>query len=155
MISPEILRRYSFFGLLNNSQLTNLAIAAEEIQLEDGDTVFEQGQPATALYFLRDGCIDLYYTIENADRDGTHKEISVCQINPGEPFGISALIEPHILTSTARSSNHSSIIKIEAEALKELFAGDPRFEIIVLRRVAKAAMDRLHDTRIQLAAAWS
>jgi len=98
MISPELLRRYPFFAHFDETQLVKLAILSEEIQLDDGQVIFEQGQKADTLYFLLNGGVDLYYAI--SDR----KEIPVCEINVGEPFGISTVIEPNILTSTARSN---------------------------------------------------
>jgi len=75
-------------------------------------------------------------------------------IYPGEPFGISSLIEPHIFTSTAFASQPSRVITIEADRLRELFQKDKRLAYILTHSAAKAAIERLHATRIQLAAAW-
>ncbi|MEW5868015.1 MAG: cyclic nucleotide-binding domain-containing protein [Chloroflexota bacterium] len=155
MISPELLRRYPFFGQLNDEQLRNLAMIAEQISLENDAVVLQEGQPAQALYFLLDGCVDLYYTVQEAFQQADRKQIPVSQINIGEPFGISALIEPHILTSTARSSGTSRAIRFDAQGLKDLLARDPQLEAVLLRRMAQAAIERLHATRVQLAAAWS
>ena len=149
MISPELLRRYPFFGYFNEPQLVNLAMLAEEFQLEDGQVVFEQGHKADSLYFLLNGGIDLYYSIPDS------KQIPVCEINVGEPFGISTLIEPHILTSTARSSGSSRVIRFSNGGLKIIIAEDPGIELVLLRQVAATAIERLYATRTQLAAALS
>ena len=149
MISPELLRRYPFFGYFNEPQLVNLAMLAEEFQLEDGQVVFEQGHKADSLYFLLSGGIDLYYSIQDS------KQIPVCEINVGEPFGISTLIEPHILTSTARSSGSSRVIRFSNGGLKRIIAEDPGIELLLLRQVAATAIERLYATRTQLAAALS
>jgi CRP/FNR family transcriptional regulator len=149
MISPELLRRYPFFGYFNEPQLVNLAMLAEEFQLEDGQVVFEQGHKADSLYFLLSGGIDLYYSIPDS------KQIPVCEINVGEPFGISTLIEPHILTSTARSSGSSRVIRFSNGGLKRIIAEDPGIELLLLRQVATTAIERLYATRTQLAAALS
>lgn len=79
----------------------------------------------------------------------------MCQVNIGEPFGISTLIEPYVLTSTARSSNTSRVLRFDGNALRELFAEDQELELLLLRQVAKTAVERLHATRTQLAAAWA
>jgi CRP-like cAMP-binding protein len=149
MISPELLRRYPFFGTFGESQLVNLAMIAEEIQLADHQIVFKQGNKAEALCFLLNGGVDLYYTISD------EKEIPVSEINVGEPFGISTLIEPHILTSTARSGGESRIIRFSNESLRHLIADDPSVELILLRQMAKTAIERLYATRTQLAACLS
>ena len=155
MVSPEILRRYPFFARLNSNQLANVAMSTEKIEFEDGSSLFAQGEPANRLFFLLDGCVDLYYTIQDAFLPDQRQEALVCQINPGEVFGISALIPPHELSSSARCSGPCRIMAIDVEKLAGLFSDDRQLEILFLRRIAQAAMQRLHDTRIQLAAAWT
>jgi CRP-like cAMP-binding protein len=155
MIPAELLRRYSFFGHLNGDQRKALAAIGEEITLKDKEIVFEEAHPAEALYFLIDGCIELYYTIRDAYLSSDREEVLVCQINVGEPFGISTMIEPFILTSTARSCKTSHVLKFNAPALRKLLEQDPHLEVFLLRQMAAAAIDRLHATRTQLAAAWA
>ncbi|MFZ0534148.1 MAG: Crp/Fnr family transcriptional regulator [Anaerolineales bacterium] len=155
MISIELLRRYPFFGRLGYEQLKALAMIAEEIKLEDGQVVIEEGKPADALYFLVEGSVVLYHPVGGPQTKGIISEVPVCEINPGEPFSISALIEPHILTSTGRSSGVSRVIRLTVEDLKAAFAMDARLECMMIRCVAEAAMGRLNSTRVQLAAAYA
>ena len=154
MISIELLRRYPFFGRLGYEQLKALAMIAEEIQLKDGQVVIEEGKPADALFFLLEGSVALFHPIESPQADG-NSEISVCDINPGEVFSISALIEPHVLTSTARSAGESRVIRLGVDDLKKAFGEDPKLECMMIRCVAEAAMGRLNSTRVQLAAAYA
>ena len=155
MVSPETLRRFPFFAFLNPSQLANIAMNTEEVEYENGTTLFEQGGSAQTLYFLVKGCVDLYFTIQEAYNSDERQEALVCQINPGEIFGISSLIPPHELTSTARSNGDSLVMEIDSTQLAELFKQDSQLEMLLLHRIAQAAMQRLHSTRIQLAAAWT
>jgi CRP-like cAMP-binding protein len=155
MISIELLRRYPFFGRLGYEQLKALAMIAEGIKLENGQVVIEEGKPADALYFLVEGSVVLYHPIGSPQEEGGSSEVPVCEINPGEPFSISALIEPHVLTSTARSSGVSRVIRLMVEDLKTAFAQDARLECMMIRCVAEAAMGRLNSTRVQLAAAYA
>ncbi len=155
MVSTELLQRYPFFGQLDARQLQSLAKIAKEVHLKDGEVIFQEGAPAKALYFLLEGCIDLRYTIMEAYAAIDRKDVLVCQINRGEPFGISALIEPHVLTATASSCEDSRVIRVDAQALEELFASDRELEAVLLRRVARAAIERLHATRVLLATAWA
>jgi CRP-like cAMP-binding protein len=118
-------------------------------------TLFSEGQPAEVLYFLEDGHVDLYHTIGETNPSDVRKWISVGEINPGEPFSISALIEPYILSSTARVSRPSRIIKIEAKLLRTLFEKDHKLAYLLTYKAAKAVIERLHSTHIQLAAVWA
>jgi CRP-like cAMP-binding protein len=155
MVSPETFRRYPFFALLTPDQLAQVAMLTEENEFTDGATLFEQKDRAERLYFLLEGCVDLYYTVVESFLPADRREALVCQINPGEIFGISALIPPHEMTATARSAGRSRVMEINAGELAALCAQDAQLEILLLRRVAQAAMQRLHAAHIQLAAAWA
>ncbi len=155
MISPELLRHYPFFHSLNDAQLRAIAMIAEEEHVETGVTLFREGQSAEKLYFLANGCIDLYYSVDESTSSEFRKGIPVGEINPGEPFSISALIEPNILSSTAYVSRPSQIIKIGAKPLMALFDKDRRLAYLLTYQAAKAVIERLYMTRIQLAAAWA
>ncbi len=155
MISTELLRQYPFFGLLDANQLREIAMISEEISFKEGDKIFDKDSPAKTLYFLLEGAISLYYTGENSSSQAFSKGIPVGEINPGEPFSISALIKPHILTSAAWSLRPSRAIAIDAESLRKLFEKDPQIAYVLTLKAAQAAIERLHATRVQLAAAWA
>lgn len=149
MVSPELLRRYPFFCYLDEAQQTAIALIGEEATYAPGETIFEEGQPADTLYLLLEGCVDLYYTASGDSKD----QMLVTEINPGEPFSISALIEPHLLTATAKAPTLSRVLQIQGKGLRALCEVDPKMGYTLMRQAAKAAMDRLHFTRVQLAAA--
>jgi CRP-like cAMP-binding protein len=155
MVSPELLRLYPFFGHLDDAQLRELAMIAEEVPFKSGEIVFREGDPAEYLYFLLEGCIDLYFTLAGAEHAAPEKGIPVGEINPGEPFGISALIEPHLLTATALTAGPGRMLTIDGAALRALMQKDRRMAYQLTHQAARAAIGRLHATRVQLAAAWA
>ena len=155
MISPELLRKYPFFGSLDDSQLRELAMLAEEETYKSGEVIFQEGGPADALYFLLDGYVDLYFTLADKKSSLQEKGIPVGDINPGEPFSISALIEPHVLTATASSAIPSRVLKFDTKRLQALYEQDPKLAYALTYQAGKAAIERLHASRIQLAAAWA
>ncbi len=155
MISIELLRRYPFFGRLGYKQLKSLAMMAEENELTDCQVVIEEGKPADALFFLVEGSVSLYHPVGSGQTACATTEVPVCDINPGEPFSISALIEPHVLTSTGKSNGNSRVIRLGVDDLKAAFKKDPKLECTMVRCVAEAAMGRLNSTRVQLASAYA
>lgn len=154
MISPELLRRYPFFCCLEESQLTTLAMLSEEVTLEKGMILFKENEPLDFLYFLTEGSIDLFFTV-NIDYNKQNKEYFVDEINPGEVFAISAVIGPYLATSTAKVAQNSKAIKIDAKALLGKFDHDPVLGFTILKGVTKTALERLTATRIQLVASRS
>lgn len=155
MISPELLRRYPFFGPFNDSQLKQIAKLANEEEVDEGVEIFEECGPANFLYMLIEGGVELFYKSEEEFHPKTSREFSVGDINPGEVFAISSLISPFTLNATARTTRSSKYVKIDALAMRELFEADPRMGYLAMHQVTKTLMERLAYTRVQLAAAWA
>jgi CRP-like cAMP-binding protein len=153
MVSPELLRRYDLFGGLNQEPLNAIAMLTEELTVGRGETIFEDGQPADALYLLVKGCLDLHYVAVDEITPSLRKELFVSEINPGELFGISAMMEPYRYQGTVRASCPSQVLRIDAKGLRALGQLDPKIGAVLMNGVAKATLARLHDTRILLAAA--
>jgi CRP-like cAMP-binding protein len=153
MISPELLRRYPFFGAFDEAEIGDIAMIAEEVFYQAGDPVFEVDQPAAALYVLVEGSVELWYVAADKLEPDLRKEFYISEFNPGDVFGISALIEPYVFTMTALVTGATRLIKIDGVELRRLCQLDPKMEAAVMHRLAKVAMDRLHDTRVQLLAA--
>jgi CRP-like cAMP-binding protein len=155
MISPEILRRYPFFGTLSDAQLKSLAMIGEELTFEKDTVICEEGQPAKAFYLLLEGGVSLYYKSEEEFYPKTRKDFLVGEINPGEVFAISILVEPYKYTATVKAEQKSRVIKFDSGEINRLIENDPRLYCILMREIAKAAMERLAYARVQLAAAWA
>lgn len=153
MISPEQLRRYPFFSFMNPDQLREVAMITDEVTLEVGEILFNIDEKATACYLLMEGAIDLHYVVSDEYEPQRRKAFVVGSINPGELLGISALVEPYKYTATAIAINPSKLLKIDGEALHQLVVQDPNLGCGFQTMVAKATMERLHATRILLAAA--
>jgi CRP-like cAMP-binding protein len=155
MVSPELLRRYPFFAPFSEAELRGMALIADEVMLQADQVLFEENTPAIHLFLLLDGCIDLFTTTQEEFNPKTKKEFLFGEINPGEMFALSAVIEPYRLSSSARASRLSRVVRFEAEALRGLFAANTHMGYVGMEQVAKVLRDRLNSTRIQLAAAWS
>ena len=153
MVSPELLRRYQLFGSLAPEHVNAIAMLTEEVQLESGEMIFETGQPADYLYILVKGCIDLFYVAVDEINTELRKELFVSEINPGEPFGISALLDPWVYQGTVRTTCPSRVLRAEATGLRALCEVDPAIAAVLMRGMAQAALSRLHDTHVLLAAA--
>ena len=155
MISPELLRRYPFFGFMSDEQLRKLAMAADEEAVRAGVTLLEEGKPADTLFFLLEGSIELLYRVGESRKPETMRELPVGNINPGEPFGISAVIEPNVLTASVRANMDCRVIRIPAASIQKLCDEDKDFALGLMDQFASVAIQRLNATRVQLAAAWA
>lgn len=155
MVSPELLRRYVFFAGLSEEHLKEIAMIADEARYEKGAVIFEEGDEANSLFILETGNVDLFYRVEEPYHPKSLKEFHAGEINPGEAFGISSLVAPHILNATARASKDSTAIVIRAPELRQLIEADANLGCKVMTQIARTLKERLAATRVQLAAAWA
>ena len=65
-VDPEVLKRFSCFADLTSEQAREVAGLLSTIDLENGETLFQQGEPSTAVYLLITGEVQI--RIEGSDR---------------------------------------------------------------------------------------
>jgi len=150
MVSPELLRRYPFFALLNDEQIKAIALIAEEKSYPKGTLLVKENTNATLLALLLEGDIDLIFS---GGGEGAIVNALVGSIAPGEAYGVSSLIEPYKYTATARATMPVKVIEIEGTALRALVEVDRNMGYVMMRNVAIAVLERLRYTQVELAAA--
>jgi CRP-like cAMP-binding protein len=150
VISPELLRRYTFFSGTNDDQLKKLAMIGGECEFKAGEIFFKEGDNAEMMYILMTGVVDLFFTVgkENKPR----KDYLVEEISSGDPFGISALIEPFVFTSNARASTDCKVIRLDGPALRSLCSEDKELRYALTKQTARIYAERLRSARVQIAA---
>jgi CRP/FNR family transcriptional regulator, dissimilatory nitrate respiration regulator len=152
MISPEILRRNPFFANLADADLKAIAMISEEAPFAKGETIYATGQPNHSLYFLTDGAAESFLVITDPNNEKYHKEYYLDDLDLGEVFGISAMVDPAIHTTTARASKAGKLVRIDGPALTKLFDNDPKLGNTMLKEMIAQLLYRLQQDRIQLAA---
>jgi CRP/FNR family transcriptional regulator, cyclic AMP receptor protein len=150
MVSPELLRRYPFFALLDEQQLAAIAMIAQEKNYPKGALLVKENTNATCLALLMEGDVDLIYS---GGGEGAISNALVGSIAPGEPYGVSSLIEPYRYTATARATVPVRVLELDGLALRGMVEKDPKLGHIIMRNVAIAVLERLKYTQLELAAA--
>ncbi|MCJ7567113.1 MAG: cyclic nucleotide-binding domain-containing protein [Anaerolineales bacterium] len=159
MISPDILRQYPHFAEVPDECLKSLAMISEERTFKAGERIFEEsvelkedaqnyeiGEEATDLLILIQGQIDIIFSLASGE------EVVVDTRNPGDLLAISALIYPFHLTASGIAREDGKLIQLKAPELRQLCEEVPELGYLLMRQVAKTAMNRLNHTRSQLAA---
>ena len=153
MVSPEIFRRYPFFAGLTDAQLKALAVITTEVSYGKDEMIFEECDLANRLFLLIEGGVDLSYRSQEEFHPTNVKEFSVGEINPGEAFGTSSIIEPYEINATARTSKPSRVLVIDSINLRQLMENDMDLANKLYLQVIKTLKERMIDLRVQLAAA--
>jgi CRP-like cAMP-binding protein len=146
VVSPDVLQRWQFFGGLDDGALQALADITYESSFEDGQTIFHEGSPATTLYLLCEGWVDI---IMGGDGQTEHPEL-VTTLTRGDIFGWSTLVAPYVYTASARCATPVSVLAFPADKMLVLLRGDGRLCYAVMNRICQVLASRLWVTRQQL-----
>ena len=146
MMALQSLSTTELFRGLNEDQLNLLASGSYEVWVEEGTTLFREGELAKYIYGLTLGGVSLEMTTPvPAGMPKTMAKIS--DILPGEAFGWSALVQPNVYTLTATTTTRSLLLKSEAAALREVLKTDREICYTVMTNLTKLIGNRLQRTR--------
>jgi CRP-like cAMP-binding protein len=138
----DLLHEYPLFSELSAEQLRAVSELCREECFYPDHTLFEDGRPATKMYVLVDGEVEVFFAI------GESGLVRVDRIGPGEIFGCSALVPPYIHTSTARAKSQIEVLELDLPALRELFEQDPRLAVSIQQHVIQCLLLRIVDLRL-------
>jgi CRP-like cAMP-binding protein len=127
------------------SQMQRLAGIAREILVQQDEWLFQEGREANEFFVLKEGAVELLTKVD----DRFELPITILR-TPGDCFGSSAIISPHIYSLSARSVGTSVLFAVEQQRLLRLFQDDPEFGYIIMTNVAQHLLDRLRETRQEL-----
>jgi CRP/FNR family transcriptional regulator, cyclic AMP receptor protein len=147
VISPELLRRNPFFAGLTTDHLRGIAMIANEVTFPANTYIFKEGEEARYLYVLVAGEVELLHSVGYGD---AVTDTYVGSITQGEIFGISTMIEPFLLTASAKSEDPVETIQIEAAGLRAMCEVDHGLGYLLMQHLAHTLIGRLHEARIQL-----
>jgi CRP-like cAMP-binding protein len=165
MISPELLRRYPFFGGLSHNHLVALADAAEEIAVEAGHVFFQEEDKLNHFYLLTKGSVEMGIPVP--DRDSKQnvsgqllgelktKIVPISSVGTGDVFAWSALIPPHTATASGTALTDCQVVAFDAVKLLALFQEQPDFGYLMAVKAGQLIRERLRDLRIESLAAYA
>lgn len=106
---------------------------------EDGDAVFEQGEPGEHLYIVVEGGVRIR-------KAGDLVATVVAEFGPGDMFGEQALVENQPHSASAEAVGHTEIALYDKETFLAALRDDPELAL----RVIQSLSSRLRSTTEQL-----
>lgn len=159
MVSPELMRRYPFFGNLSRDQLDKLAQAGHELIVETGHYFFREGDELDQFYVVLEGEVGIIVDLTDNRVDQPlsgqltgeiiTREIVTSKAGPGEMFGWSALVPPHTATSGCKALSPVRVMGFDCNQLHQIFEEDCRFGYVMLMKATKIIRARLRSMRIE------
>ena len=135
----DFLDRVPTLHILGREALRILAISAESIRVQGGETLFEEGEPADGGYVVMHGAIMLQSARERTKHDGAIAR-------PGTLIGEMALIVDGMRPATATAMESSTLLRISRGVFLRMLEGEPGAADALKRMISQrvsAALDEL------------
>jgi CRP-like cAMP-binding protein len=159
MISPELLRRYTFTAGISQEKIVELAQIGKEITIEAGYYFFREGEKVDNLYLVVEGEVAIILEIPDRGRktpvseqlagEIVSKDIVVSTIATGNPFGWAAIIPPSESYMAAKAMQTCNVVAFDAKELHALFEADSQFAYHMILQAAQILRKQLRDLSIE------
>ncbi len=115
-----------------------------ERSFQEGEILFEQGDPANTVFVVLEGQIDILYK----PYDGP--QLIVAHIQPDGVLGWSAALGHPYYTSSAICKSDGIALEINGNRMRCLCLQHPDTGVILLERLAEVIAERLRTTQEQV-----
>ncbi len=146
-ISIKDLQGVDIFAGLSDNDLEQIRKVCIQRTYQAGELCAVQGETTDELRIVNGGKVAIEVRIEVIPYTQT---LSVVTLTRGNVFAWSALVEPHVLTASARCIERTQIICIKASDLQHIFKQWSLIERVVMKNLATVISSRLRDSRTQL-----
>jgi len=137
------------FSSLDPDQLDKIVTMCRGSSFKEGSRIFTEGSEATELYILTEGSVALEMELKPLpDRPAIPTAVEV--VRRGGILGLSAVVEPHVYSLSARCMSNCTALAIKGDLLRKRLADDPRLGYEVMKQLSRLIMVRLAETRLRL-----
>jgi len=146
-ISIKDLQGVDVFAGLSGNELELIAKVCSQRTYQAGERCAVQGEIMDELRIVNEGKVAIEMRIEVTPYTQT---LGIATLTRGNVFAWSALVEPHVLTASARCIKKAQIVCIKASDLQWIFKERPSIERVVMKNLATVISSRLRDSMTQL-----
>jgi CRP/FNR family cyclic AMP-dependent transcriptional regulator len=142
--NPIYLANIKMFELLNEDDRVALSKVVDELDVPEGHTLFQAGDPGDSLFIVREGNIELFI------KDTTGQKITLTTAEPGDMFGELAMLDTGPRTATALALSDSQVLVLDRDDLVMLFQRKPEAALHMLAALSGLTRkaDELLRTRV-------
>ena len=146
MVATVLLENSWLFQGLPPESFRPIADCAKERRFPAESMIFKEGDPASDLWVLAEGELELVYVIHAR----SPFPMKIAHIMPGDPFGWSAMARNEKYIGNARPMVDSAVWQIPAARLFEIMDRDPVAGYRIMSRLTQLISRRLHDVRTEV-----
>jgi CRP-like cAMP-binding protein len=111
----DFLRNVPLFAALPGDDLERLCMDAEEVELEEGQHLFSEGDMGEMAYVIKDGEVEIV-------KESSGRDVLLAVRGPGEVIGEMALLESRPRMASVRARTPTTLVGIRKEQMDGLLA---------------------------------
>ncbi|WP_277589040.1 Crp/Fnr family transcriptional regulator [Pseudomonas chlororaphis] len=139
-VHHQILRSHHLFEPLNEEQLDELMAASQLLSLDKGDSLFRQGEPAEAFYFVIAGAVKVY----RLTPDGQEKVLEV--IGPRQTFAEAMmLMDTPDYVACAEAIGPTQLYRLSNDTYLRLLQSNSRLTFALLGKLCMRLHQRVNE----------
>ncbi len=140
----NFLKEVELFKDLSNEEIDLLHNAYEIVNYTPGEIIFEENQPRTSFYVIKEGSIQLY----KLNPYGEERQLAVFGKNDFLAEG--ALLDDYPHSTSAKSVTNSVVFRFNAKNLQKVLEEKPNIYIKVISKTAQIISRRMRQTTNQV-----
>lgn len=140
----DLLESHPFFAGLGPYALELIAGCASNVHFDAGSLIFDEGEPASRFYVIRDGRVAL--EVHSPGKG----PLIIDTMDGGEVLGWSWLVPPYQYFASARAVTPVRATALDGTCLRGKCEADTDLGYQLLKRVTTVMYQRLQSTRIRL-----
>jgi len=144
MTQVEDLRSHEFTSGLTEEQIASLAALAHPVEFLPDELILVDGQRSTSFYLVTSGSVAV-------ELCASQYTVAVEALGAGRAFGWSSLLDSHDTLFQVRAREHTTALRLEGHALRELCRTDPALGVEILRRTLEVVAGRVKATELRFA----
>jgi CRP/FNR family transcriptional regulator, cyclic AMP receptor protein len=138
----SLLQGVDWFASLTSDEIAGLARDAVTVQLEEGDTVFEEGDRGDRCFVIQSGAVKVLRRFPDGRR------VTLARLGPGSVFGELALMGGERRSATVQAAEPTTVVGLGSDEVMALLRNDPEAALGVALTLAdrlRAANERLFE----------
>ena len=136
----EKLEKHEVFGLLSPNEIKRLSVDSGEMILKEGERIFSEGVPASHIFVLIRGRVELKRPVQGGS------DLLIDDLIPENIFGVSSLIGADRYLLNAECTEDSEVLKIEGKALRRILDENPVVGYALQRKISRIFFKRYLKT---------
>lgn len=135
----EVLKSMQMFRYLSYKELVRVMNITETVELEEGQTVFSEGDPGESMYVVLSGSVRVL-----------KGDVEVAELGKGQHFGEMSLVDRSVRSLTATASEPSRLLEVRRKEFYAIIKKEPPLATKLLWSFVQVLAVRLRKTTADL-----